>query len=115
VAPGPDHGPVDPLKALRLRRGGPSDRAALLVELARASGLEARPVGGLVAVSGGGWARHAWAEIRLGDWVPVDPTFGTFPAGAGYVRLMQDVPADPLYLVPLAAWLEPRRAPEKAR
>jgi transglutaminase-like putative cysteine protease len=115
VAAAPDSGPADPLRALRQRRGGPSDRAALLVQLARASGLEARTAGGLVALSGGRWARHAWAEVRLGDWVPVDPTFGTFPAGGGYLRLMQDVPADPLYLVPLAALLEPQRVPEKAR
>lgn len=115
VAAGPGFGPANPLRALRQRRGGPSDRAALLVELARRRGLEARPVAGLVAVSGGGWARHAWAEIRLGEWVPADPSFGTFPAGAGYVRLLQDVAADPLYLVPLAAWLDPRRVPEKVR
>lgn len=115
VAPGPDFGPADALRALRQRRGGPSDRAAVVVALARAAGLEARPVAGLVAVSGGGWARHAWVEIHLGEWVPADPTFGTFPAGAGYMRLMQDVPADPLYLVPLAAWLAPERLPAGAR
>lgn len=115
ILPGPDFGPTDPLRALRQRRGGASDRAAVLVALARAAGLEARMVAGLVAVSGGGWARHAWVEIHLDEWVPADPTFGTFPAGAGYMRLMQDVPADPLYLVPLAAWLDPHRLPASAQ
>ena len=107
VAATPDTGPVDAREAWRERRAGPSSRAALYVALARAAGLESRPVSGLVAVRGGGWARHAWAEVKLEDWVPVDPTFGTFPAGAGYVRLLPGAPADPLYLVPLAASLDP--------
>jgi hypothetical protein len=95
-------------RALRTRKGDASERAILFVALARSAGLEARPVAGIVAQERG-WARHAWAEVKLGGWVPVDPTFGTFPAGAGYVRLVAGAPADPLYLVPLAAALEPER------
>jgi hypothetical protein len=95
-------------RALRTRKGDASERAILFVALARAAGLDARPVAGIVAQERG-WARHAWAEVKLGGWVPVDPTFGTFPAGAGYVRLVAGAPADPLYLVPLAASLEPER------
>lgn len=107
VAAAPDTGPVDPLEAWRQRRAGASGRAALFVALARGAGLESRPVSGLVTLRNGGWARHAWAEVKLDDWVPVDPSFGTFPAGAGYVRLLPGAPADPLYLVPLAASLDP--------
>lgn len=95
-------------RALRIRKGDASDRAILFVAMARSAGLEARPVAGIVAQERG-WARHAWAEVKLGGWVPADPTFGTFPAGAGYVRLVDGAPADPLYLVPLAAVLEPER------
>jgi len=101
-------------RALRTRKGDASDRAILFVALARSAGLEARPVAGIVAQERG-WARHAWAEVKLGGWVPVDPTFGTFPAGAGYVRLAAGAPADPLYLVPLAAALEPERLKQKTR
>ena len=97
-----------PGERLRTRKGDASERAILFVALARSAGLEARPVAGIVAQERG-WARHAWAEVKLGGWVPVDPTFGTFPAGAGYVRLVAGAPADPLYLVPLAASLEPER------
>jgi transglutaminase-like putative cysteine protease len=111
-----DSGAVDALQALRRRRGGPSDRAALFAALAQAAGLETRAVSGVVAVRDGGWARHAWAEVLLGDWVPVDPTYGTFPAGGGYVRLLLGAPADPLYLVPLAASLDLERLTrQKAR
>jgi hypothetical protein len=31
---------------------------------------------------------HAWPEIRLRDWVAVDPTLGQFPADAGHLRFV---------------------------
>jgi hypothetical protein len=108
VASAPNPGIPNGRRALRTRKGDASDRAILFVALARSVGLEARPVAGIVAQDRG-WARHAWAEVKLGGWVPVDPTFGTFPAGAGYVRLVAGAPADPLHLVPLAASLSPER------
>jgi hypothetical protein len=108
VNPAPNPGYSNARRALRTRRGDASDRAILFVALARAAGLEARPVAGIVAQERG-WNRHAWAEVKLGDWVPADPAFGTFPAGAAYIRLVAGAPADPLYLVPLAASLAPER------
>jgi transglutaminase-like putative cysteine protease len=108
VTAAPNPGFPNARRALRTRRGDASDRAILFVALARAAGLKARPVAGIVAQERG-WNRHAWAEVKLGGWVPADPTFGTFPAGAGYVRLVAGAPADPLYLVPLAASLAPER------
>lgn len=111
----PNPGLPNARRALRTRKGDASDRAILFVALARSAGLEARPVAGIVAQERT-WNRHAWAEVRLGGWVPADPTFGTFPAGAGYVRLVAGAPADPLYLVPLAASLAPERLTrQKAR
>jgi transglutaminase-like putative cysteine protease len=108
VSGAPNPGLPNARRALRIRKGDASDRAILFVAMARSAGLEARPVAGIVAQERG-WARHGWAEVKLGGWVPVDPTFGTFPAGAVYVRLVSGAPADPLYLVPLAASLEPER------
>ena len=108
IAPASNPGSPNARRALRTRKGDASDRAILFVALARSAGFEARPVAGIVAQERG-WTRHAWAEVKLGGWVPVDPTFGTFPAGAGYVRLVAGAPADPLYLVPLAASLSPER------
>jgi hypothetical protein len=108
VKPAPNPTIPNSRRALRTRKGDISDRAILFVALARSVGLEARPVAGIVAQERG-WGRHAWAEVKLGGWVPADPTFGTFPAGAGYARLLADAPADPLYLVPLTASLAPER------
>ena len=34
---------------------------------------------------------HAWPEVQLGgptDWVPVDPTFGQFPADATHLKVV---------------------------
>jgi transglutaminase-like putative cysteine protease len=64
-------------------------------------------VAGLVA-DNGRWRRHAWAEAWLdGRWTPVDPTLGVVPASAAYLRLLEDAPADPMILIPLATRLAP--------
>ncbi len=56
--------------------GNAESRALLLVALARASGLPARRIGGLV-FQAGDFVPHHWAEIWLGTqegWTPFDPT-----------------------------------------
>jgi transglutaminase-like putative cysteine protease len=73
-------------------RGDCTEHTALFVALARALGIAARPVHGLVfAEYGDGvpalyW--HAWAEVRsAGEWIPLDPTFGQPVADATHVAL----------------------------
>ena len=58
----------------------------LYVALARAAGIPARTAAGLL-YAGGRFYYHAWAEVYLGDWVAVDPTFGQFPADAAHLRV----------------------------
>jgi transglutaminase-like putative cysteine protease len=72
--------------------GDCTEHTVLLVALARALGIPAREVHGLVyARYGDGldalyW--HAWAEIRsAGEWIPLDPTFGQPVADATHVAL----------------------------
>ncbi len=74
------------LQVLERRRGDCNEHTVLFVALARASGLPARPVAGLVYL-GGRFYYHAWPEVYLGDWVAVDPTFDQFPADAAHLRL----------------------------
>ncbi len=74
------------LHALNTRRGDCNEHTALFVALARAIGLPARTAAGLVYVDGR-FYYHAWPEVYLTDWVPVDPTFGQFPADATHLRL----------------------------
>src|SRR5439155_17914290 len=69
------------VQVLARRRGDCNEHTVLYVALARAAGLPARPVAGLLLVDGR-FYYHAWAEIYLGDWVAVDPTFGQLPADA---------------------------------
>ncbi len=92
-------------QALLRRRGDSSDRAELLVEMARALGIPARPVAGLL--TGGGRLRYrAWAEVWLGAWVPVDPTLGQ-PVGAGHIRLLTHSTARPAAIVSLIGAVRP--------
>jgi transglutaminase superfamily protein len=71
--------------ALAAARGDCNEHAVLYVALARAVGLPARTVAGLVYLNGR-FYYHAWAEVYLGDWVAVDPMLDEFPAGAAHVR-----------------------------
>lgn len=84
---------------LMRRRGDCNEHTALFVALARALGLPARPVAGLLRVNGR-YYYHAWAEVYLDDWVAVDPTFDQFPADVAHLRLITDGLARPTDLVP---------------
>jgi len=95
-----------PERALARRRGDSSDRADLLVAMARALDIPARPVAGLLA-SGGRLRYRAWAEVWIGGWVPVDPTLGQFPADAGHFRLLTHASARPLTVAPMAGAVRP--------
>jgi len=74
------------LEALDRRQGDGNEHAVLYVALARAVGLPARTVTGVMYVAGA-FHYHAWAEVYLSEWVAVDPTYGQFPADAGHLRL----------------------------
>jgi len=76
------------LQVLRARRGDCNEHTQLYVALARAAGIPARIATGLAYVNGK-FYYHAWPEIRLRDWVAVDPTFGQFPADAAHLRFVR--------------------------
>jgi len=86
VRPEPSTGITDAVHVLDGRRGDVNERTVLLVAMARALGLPARPVVGLVRAAGR-YYYHAWAEVYLGDWVAVDPSLDQLPADAAHVRL----------------------------
>lgn len=81
--------PLDLREVIDRRRGDCTEHAALFVTLARAAGIPAREVGGLLWVEElGAFGGHAWAEVALdGRWVPVDPTWGQVPADPAHIRL----------------------------
>ncbi|MEP7382734.1 MAG: transglutaminase-like domain-containing protein [Gemmatimonadota bacterium] len=75
------------LATLRARQGDVEERAQLFVALARAAGIPARTVSGLLSIDGR-FAYHAWGEVLLQHWVGVDPAFDQFPTDASHVRLL---------------------------
>jgi hypothetical protein len=78
--------------ALESGVANPESRALLLVALARAAGLPARRVGGLVFQSGD-FVPHHWVEIWLGaqeGWTPFDPTTNEAGhVGASHIALWE--------------------------
>lgn len=87
------------IEVLEKKRGACKEHTVLYVAMARALGLPARMVSGIVYSEDqliDGFYYHAWPEVYLADengrggaWVPVDPTFNQFPADATHIRLKQ--------------------------
>lgn len=68
-------------------RGDCKAHTILFTALARAAGIPTKMAMGVVLRNDGYFYYHAWALVYLNGWVPVDPTFGEFPADAGHVIL----------------------------
>jgi hypothetical protein len=92
-------------QVLETRRGDCNEYATLYVALARAAGLPSRTVSGLVYLNGR-FYYHAWAEVYLGDWVAVDPTFNQYPADAAHLRFAIGGLARQIELFPLVGRLK---------
>lgn len=91
---------------LSARHGSAAGIATLMTALARRVGLPARPVSGIVAGRKGA-RRHSWVEVFIGDWVPVDPAFGQFPATPAHARLVIGATAHWAEYAPVAGALQP--------
>lgn len=67
--------------------GDCTEHSALYVALARAAGLPAREVSGIVySEDDPGFYYHQWAEAYVGKWIAVDPTFGQPQADATHIK-----------------------------
>jgi len=84
------------LEVLQVGKGDCNEHTSLFVALARAGGIPARIAAGLVysdrVSNTGAFYYHAWPEVWFGEetgWVPVDPTFGQFPADATHVKIVE--------------------------
>jgi len=73
----------------RTRRGDCTEYSVLLAALARARGLPARVVVGLVYVPAlDGFGFHMWNEVWIKDrWIPLDATLGKGGIGGGHLKL----------------------------
>jgi hypothetical protein len=93
------------VKVLAARRGDCNEATTLFVALARSAGLPARTVSGLIYLNDR-FYYHAWAEVYLNEWLPVDPTFDQFPADAARLRIATGGLARQAELVPLIGRLK---------
>lgn len=72
-------------QTLATREADCSEFSQLYVSMARSLGLPARIVSGL-AYSGSSFGGHAWVEVWVGEWVELDPTWGTHFVDATHIR-----------------------------
>ena len=78
------------LDALRERRGECQSHTNLFVALARAAGIPAKVVNGLVySKEYQGFVYHAWPEVFVGEWRALDPTFGQSLVDATHIKLAE--------------------------
>jgi len=94
------------VQVLQTRAGDCNEHAVLFAALARAVGLPARVVAGLVYADGV-FLYHAWDEVWLGEqWVSVDPAFDQMPVDATHIKLVEGGPEAHAALVPIIGRLQ---------
>ncbi len=76
------------LDVLKTLKGDCNEHAVLFAAMARAAGIPTRTAVGLLYMNRA-FYYHAWNEVYLGKWIPVDATFGECPASALHLKLAQ--------------------------
>jgi len=76
------------LEVLRTKRGDCNEHTVLFNALARAAGIPAKTVVGIVYLRGA-FYYHAWSEIWLGEWVSLDSVLNQFPADVTHVKFLE--------------------------
>ena len=87
------HEAPNAVSVIESETGDCSEYALLFVSLARAAGIPAREVGGLIFVPdpAPGFSWHAWSEIHDGEqWVTIDPSWNEVYVNPGHLRLWED-------------------------
>jgi transglutaminase-like putative cysteine protease len=76
------------LEVLKTRKGDCNEHAVLFNALARAAGIPAKTVVGVVYLRGA-FYYHAWSEVWLSEWVSLDPVLNQFPADVTHVKFLE--------------------------
>lgn len=102
------------VQVLQTRAGDCNEHAVLFAALARAAGLPARVVAGLVYADGI-FLYHAWDEVWIGDrWLSVDAAFDQTPVDVTHIKLVEGGPEAHAALVPIIGRLQLELAPADA-
>lgn len=98
------------LEVLREGRGTCTEHSVLFVALCRAMGVPARAALGLLG-AGRELVPHMWAQVHVGTWVDVDPSYGQFGVDGAHIALayvdvsLRDLPeAERVLQMALANW-----------
>jgi len=91
------------LEVLEHLEGDCTEHSVLFVGLARAAGIPAQTVAGLIYVESShpGFYFHQWARIWIGDWIEVDPTFNQVGVDATHIKLSEGDLLEQTKLLPL--------------
>jgi len=76
------------LEVLQAKKGDCNEHTVLFNALARAAGIPAKTVVGVVYLRGA-FYYHAWSEIWLGSWVAIDSVLNQFPADVTHVKFLE--------------------------
>jgi hypothetical protein len=76
------------LEVLQSKRGDCNEHTVLFNALARAVGIPAKTVVGVVHLRGA-FYYHAWSEVWLGQWVSLDSVLNQFPADPTHIKFLE--------------------------
>lgn len=95
------------LDALESMEGECQAHAHIFAALARAAGIPTKVVSGIVySEYDGGFLFHSWNEVYLGEWVPVDSTFGQFPVDPTHIKFTEGEGSSVIDIMPLVGKIE---------
>jgi len=96
------------LEVLDSLEGDCTEHSILYIGLARAAGLPAREVAGVVYVEGTkpGFYFHQWATVWVGKWIDVDPTFNQPLADVTHIKLAEGDLLRQARLIPVVGHLK---------
>jgi transglutaminase-like putative cysteine protease len=94
--------------------GDCTEHSILFIGLARAAGLPAREVAGLIYVGDQpGFYFHQWAKVWVGKWVDVDPTFDQPLADATHIKLAEGDLMEQAKLIPVIGRIRIEVVPDR--
>ena len=76
------------LEVLQTKKGDCNEHTVLFNALARAAGIPAKTVVGVVYLRGA-FYYHAWSEVWLGEWISLDSVLNQFPADVTHVKFLE--------------------------
>lgn len=73
---------------LKTREGDCNEHSVLFAALSRSLGIPTKIIAGIV-YKDGYFFYHAWNEVWVGQWVPIDSTFGQTAVDATHIKLIE--------------------------